>query len=131
MKLIVVCWISALISSFPAYAAESTTDPSYETRQSVQYGVARSFGVSPTRIRMHPSSLSPDGPPDDHASLASSRLIRSRDDFSSSTGATYADSSVPCRAEISSFRRNNPEGWRFRHVDNPPHHAEQVLPAHP
>ena len=43
-KLMVICWISALISRFPAYGATSTVNPGHETRPRVQYGVASWFG---------------------------------------------------------------------------------------
>jgi rare lipoprotein A len=44
MKLMAICWISALVSGFPAYGAPGTADPGHETRPRVQYGVASWYG---------------------------------------------------------------------------------------
>ena len=44
MKLMVICWISALILGFPAYGATRTADLRHETRPRVQYGVASWYG---------------------------------------------------------------------------------------
>jgi len=70
MKLIVICWISVLISGFPAYGAETTTDPSYETLPPVQYGVASWYGDKEQGHRMACGELF-----NEYAMVAASRTL--------------------------------------------------------
>ncbi len=44
MKLIAMCWISALVFNVSAYCGDSTTNRSSEKCQLVQYGVASWYG---------------------------------------------------------------------------------------